>query len=325
MKYLVRIVYSGDVHGSERVWRKFLKAAVEHKGEIIFMNGDLTGKKIIPICEMRDGTYKTPKIFGKVWVLKTKQEVEELAQKIRDVGMYPWIAPYEEVMECANNEKKLNKVFEGVMAKEMDRWLKMADEKVPKNVTIIVAPGNDDPFVIDPIIKRWEKETEGRIVYPNDKVVWLDDKHPMVTCEWVNPTPWNSPREEPEHKLRKRLLKKIRMVDEDLIPVLVCAFHAPPYDTGIDLAPKLDRNLRPVLVGGHPVMVPVGSKAVREIIEKFQPLLGLHSHIHESPGEVHIGRTLCINPGSEYDRGILRMYVFDLTDKGVEKYWRMTG
>ena len=42
---------------------------------------------------------------------------------------------------------------------------------------------------------------------------------------------------------------------------------------------------------------PVGSRAVREAIEKTQPLLGLHGHVHESPGAQKLGRTLCVNPG----------------------------
>jgi Icc-related predicted phosphoesterase len=53
-------------------------------------------------------------------------------------------------------------------------------------------------------------------------------------------------------------------------------------------------------------MVPVGSTAVRTVIERHQPLLGLHGHIHESQGKNVIGRTLCVNPGSEYTEGVLR-------------------
>ena len=44
-------------------------------------------------------------------------------------------------------------------------------------------------------------------------------------------------------------------------------------------------------------------RAVRQLIEEYQPLLALHGHIHESRGEARIGRTLCINSGSEYNSG----------------------
>jgi len=227
-------------------------------------------------------------------------------------------------MEIAHDPKKQDELFKKLMIESIERWMKLIMEKVDLSRTrVIVNPGNDDIFEIDPIIKRYEEESKGRIIYPLDKVVWLDDKHPMISCEWTNPTPWNTPREEPEDKLKKRLEEKFKLVKD--YENLVCNFHCPPYDSGIDMAPKLDKNLKPILVGGHPVMVPVGSKAIREVIEKYQPLLCLHSHIHESPGEVYIGRTLCINPGSEYDRGIFRAYIFDLEPSGIGKHWRTYG
>jgi hypothetical protein len=60
-------------------------------------------------------------------------------------------------------------------------------------------------------------------------------------------------------------------------------FHCPPYDTYLDQGPKLDETLKPVLsMGGGIKMIPVGSPAIRNAIDKYQPLLGLHGHIHES-------------------------------------------
>jgi Icc-related predicted phosphoesterase len=58
--------------------------------------------------------------------------------------------------------------------------------------------------------------------------------------------------------------------------------------------------------------VPVGSTAVRRLIEEAQPLLALHGHIHESRGEVRIGRTLALNSGSEYNTGRLHGVVVQL-------------
>jgi len=70
-------------------------------------------------------------------------------------------------------------------------------------------------------------------------------------------------------------------------------------------------------------MVPVGSKAVRTIIEKYQPLLGLHGHIHESPGFVRIGRTQCLNPGSEYAEGILKGYLVEINRSKITQLRRV--
>lgn len=63
--------------------------------------------------------------------------------------------------------------------------------------------------------------------------------------------------------------------------------HAPPYDSALDRSRD---------------NVPWGSRAVRHAIEKHQPLLSLHGHIHDSPevsGRIRdeIGRTVAVNPG----------------------------
>jgi len=63
--------------------------------------------------------------------------------------------------------------------------------------------------------------------------------------------------------------------------------HGPPAGLGLD-----------VCRGG----TPVGSRAVRRFLERVQPRLALHGHIHESPQEsgawkAAVGRTVCIQPG----------------------------
>ena len=60
---------------------------------------------------------------------------------------------------------------------------------------------------------------------------------------------------------------------------------------------------------------PVGSHAVRQVVEQYQPLLGLFGHIHEAKGTAHLGRTLCINPGSLYEQGRLQGAIVNLTPR----------
>jgi Icc-related predicted phosphoesterase len=102
-------------------------------------------------------------------------------------------------------------------------------------------------------------------------------------------------------------------------------FHAPPYGTGLDEAPALDENMRPV--HGGAVMKPVGSKAVRESILKYEPALSIHGHIHESRGVAKLGRTLAMNPGSSYTDGVLQGAVLELNEKKgkVGKYILVNG
>jgi Icc-related predicted phosphoesterase len=90
----------------------------------------------------------------------------------------------------------------------------------------------------------------------------------------------------------------------------------------------LDWNTDPpsqIVKAGQLVLFGAGSASVRRAIESHQPLLGLHGHIHESPGAVKLGRTLCINPGSEYGEGILRGCLVTLADGKIESDQMTTG
>ena len=52
-------------------------------------------------------------------------------------------------------------------------------------------------------------------------------------------------------------------------------------------------------------MLPVGSRSIRRLVEERQPTLALHGHIHEGRGRYKLGRAVGINPGSQYQDGVL--------------------
>ncbi len=140
---------------------------------------------------------------------------------------------------------------------------------------------------------------------------------------YTNHTPWNSPKEVDEEVLE---LKIEAMASKLNNPAnAIWNIHVPPINTPIDQAPKLDATLKPVFSGGHMTMISAGSAATRKTIEKYQPLIGIHGHIHESKGVVKIGRTMCFNPGSEYGAGILRGLICDLDDGKVKSYLLTSG
>jgi Icc-related predicted phosphoesterase len=145
----------------------------------------------------------------------------------------------------------------------------------------------------------------------------------LVSMGWTNPTPWNTFREAPEDVLASKIDKIVAQVPD--MDRAVFNFHAPPYGTGLDEAPALDDNMRPI--HGGAVMKPVGSTAVREAILKYQPPLSVHGHIHESRGVSKLGRTLAVNPGSSYSDGVLQGAVLDLNEKKgkVGKYILVNG
>jgi uncharacterized protein len=137
----------------------------------------------------------------------------------------------------------------------------------------------------------------------------------MASLGVVPHTPWDTERECSEEELGKQIDQMLDQLPEGRNCIL--NLHCPPYASGLDDAPELDATLKPVIRGGRPSIVPVGSHAVREAIKRYQPVVGLHGHIHESRGAQKIGRTLCVNPGSDYSSGVLRGAVVDIADDGT--------
>jgi len=316
----IRLFFSVDVHGNTELWNKWMNAAEKYKTSVIILAGDLTGKAIIPIFDMKD--HYEAEIRGKKRVARGKEELEDLKRFIEGYGYYYVVLTPEEADELAKDEAKVDALFKQLISERMRKWLDILIQKVDLSSTMaIVMPGNDDEFYIDDIIREYE---DRGILYPLDKVIELEHGYQVVSLDYVNPTPWSTPREVPDKKLAKIIQEKMEMVTGDRSKVIF-NFHPPPYNTKIDLAPKLDKNLRPVYIGGAPEMVHVGSTSVRKAIEEHQPILGLHGHIHESSGVDKIGNTLVMNPGSEYSEGVLRAYLIELDQDGIVDWWRIEG
>jgi Icc-related predicted phosphoesterase len=197
----------------------------------------------------------------------------------------------------------------------LSRWLDIAEERLRgTGIRCFVQPGNDDPYEVDSVFRSSDviQNVDGRLIQ-------LDDHHEMINIGAANQTPWNCPRDKTEDELTQ-LIEKVASELRNPSQA-VFNLHVPPYDTNLDIAPELDETLTPKLsVTGGFKMIPVGSKAVRQAIEKYQPILGLHGHIHESRSAQKIGKTMCINPGSEYGEGVLRGVVLELSRNGLDSY-----
>jgi len=101
--------------------------------------------------------------------------------------------------------------------------------------------------------------------------------------------------------------------------------HVPPFGSGLDEAPVLDAELRVQASLGQVKFAPVGSTAVRDMLVAVQPLVGLHGHIHESRGIRRIGRTIAINPGSDYSTGTLNGALITLEGEKVAAHQLVRG
>jgi len=311
-----KILFATDMHGSEGSWRKFLNASAMLKVHVAICGGDLTGKMIVPIVEQKDGKY-TYYLMGGTHTTDSAG-LEKAFKDIRGIGYYPHVTNESEYEEMTRNPKKVDEVFHDVMISTLKRWLDLIPEKVPSETKVVVCPGNDDRFPVDELIEKHKSVINGE-----GKVIKIDESHEMVSCGWVNPSPWKTAREEEEDKLEERLERYISQLTD--IKNAIFNFHAPPFESKIDEAPLLDKDLNPIIQGGSVVMVPVGSKAVRKMIEKYQPFLGLHGHIHESAGCIKIGRTHCVNPGSEYAEGIIRAFFIEFKGDKLSRLQRIEG
>jgi uncharacterized protein len=291
------IYYASDVHGSDRCWRKFLGAGKFYKAQVLIMGGDLTGKAIVPITRHDDDVHTTT-FLGEQRTATTAEELDELLSAIRFNGFYPWIATASEIGSLHGDPEMQKHLFERIMTDETRRWVALADERLASTSTrAYVMAGNDDPWLIDDAL-----EGSDSVQLCDDRIVEVEG-HEMISSSYANPTPWNSPRELDEEQLYRRINELARQLEAPQRAIF--NLHVPPYDSGLDTANQLNPDLTRVMKHGEPVDIPVGSHAVRQLIEEYQPLVALHGHIHESRGAARIGRTLALNSGSEYNTGRL--------------------
>lgn len=280
--------------------------------------GDLTGKAIVPIVQ-RNGGYETD-LFGVHRTARDEQQLATLQRDIADVGYYSFVTTADEATRLASDEPGRDELLARLMNERVQEWLALATERLADiTVPLYLIPGNDDEFVIDEVLKQPGHSP----VNADGRVLDIPGGLQLLASGWSNHTPWQTPREESEEALYDRLDALARQVHDPRRAVFM--IHVPPYDSGLDTAPLLDENLRPTVSAGDVLRGPVGSTAVRRIIEHYQPLLAIHGHIHESGGERRIGKTLCINPGSEANAGILRGYLIDIGRKGIELAQRVEG
>lgn len=312
----LRLYYASDVHGSDVCWRKFLNAAGFYGVDTLIMGGDLCGKGLAPVVR-ENGGWTLP-LAGEERHATSEEQLEELEKLVQQSGLYPQRMSAEEFARISADSKALDEVFEQALVDGVRRWMEMADERLAKSeATAYVMPGNDDPWAIDAAL-----ENRARVIACDDKVVRIG-AHEMLSLGWANETPWHTDRELDEAALYERIKRLADQLEDPASSIF--NIHVPPHDSGLDTAIELDDTLRPVMVGGQPVEIPVGSTAVRQIIEEFQPALGLFGHIHESRGVDLIGRTMCINPGSNYGTGAIDGVLVELHDEGVRNKHLVSG
>lgn len=314
---ITTIYYASDVHGSNRCFRKFLNAAKFYKANVLVMGGDILGKAIVFLEEMRPGVYVTGEHGNRV-ELTTEAEVQDFEKRAGDKGLYPYRCCQGEP-EKLRASGEIETLFERLMKERLIEWVTLADERLAgTGVQCLMMGGNDDPPSV------LEALEDGRIVRnPEGGPVELDEMSEMISCGWSNPTPWHTPRECSEEELGKRI--DVLMAQVKRPESLVMNLHVPPFQSGLDDAPELNASLKVQTSLGQTRFKPVGSTAVRAAIERYQPLMGLHGHIHEAHASCKIGRTVCINPGSDFGEGVLHGVLATLNKGKLRGYQMVSG
>jgi uncharacterized protein len=311
------IYYVSDVHGSERCFRKFLNAAKFYRANVLVMGGDILGKAIVFLEEERPGVFVTEE-HGHQVRFTSMDELQAFEKRAADKGLYPHRCRQGELQELRDSGK-IGPLFEHLMRKRLEEWVALADERLAgTGVRCFIMGGNDDPPSV------LEALAEASVVCnPEEHIVQLNEENEMISCGWSNPTPWHTPREYSEEDLGKHidaLMARVRRPE-----TAVMNLHVPPYQSGLDDAPELDATLKVQTSLGQTRFKPVGSTAVRAAIERYQPLLGLHGHVHEAHASCKIGRTVCINPGSDFSEGVLHGALVTLNKGKLKGYQMVSG
>jgi Icc-related predicted phosphoesterase len=309
----IKIFFVTDIHGSNVCYRKFLNALKAYKVDVGILLGDLTGKVLVPLVERAGGGWETT-LMGTHTEVNAAEELAELKKTIEMLGYY-WVHQTpDEFRTYRDDSGKVDVLFKQLMLARLKEWIALADERLAgTSFKVYMAPGNDDHLEVDQVI-----EDSAAIVNCNNRNVMVGN-HEMITFSWTNPTPWNTPREKPDEELEPMLEELVAKVQDKKNAIF--NFHAPPYGFALDLAPELTKDL----IQAADRKIHVGSRAVAKMIEDYQPLLGLHGHIHESRGVQRIRRTTIINPGSEYSEGILKGVVVVLEKGKVKDYVFTSG
>lgn len=316
----LRCYMCSDLHAANRAYRKLLNAIKtnHYEAHVVLIAGDLTGKAIVPIVAEGNGHYHAS-FLDQQHNVETENELQELERAISDIGYYPHRTEPDEVAALQANPDQMTELFRRKMIERVGEWVALAEERIGQSgVQFYMMPGNDDDFGVDEQIAR-----SSYVINPVGKTIQLNEFHELIGFDYANPTPWQTPREWSEDEYYTQI--KARAAGLQNVGRAVFMIHVPPYDSGLDTAPELDKNLRPKVTMGDVLRVPVGSTGVRRALQELQPVVSVHGHVHEAPGQSKIGRTTCFNAGSEANQGILRGFVLDLGKDKLDRAFRVQG
>lgn len=314
-----RIFFATDIHGSEQCFRKWLNAARVYDANVLVLGGDVTGKILVPLTHEHDGSWRG-EIYEEPVLARSDDELASLQKRIRTMGRYDVLLTVEEKHEVDRNPERQEALFRQAIKESLERWVALAEERLADSgVPAFMMLGNDDFPELTEVLRG-----SSYVKHAEDGIFELPGGYELLSLGFSTPTPWHTPREISEDEMLVKINERAAQLTHPQHAVF--NIHVPPISTHLDQAPLLDADLRPVVDTSGIRTGSVGSQAVRDAIVQYGPLLGLHGHVHESPGAQKLGPTLSINPGSDYGDGILRGAIVDIDrDKGIRSWQIVQG
>jgi Icc-related predicted phosphoesterase len=321
---VTKLFFVTDVHGSENTFRKFVNSGKFYGVDVLVLGGDIAGKMVVPILDLGGGHYRST-IQSITHELDGADEIAAFEKRAGKLGSYTTIVTPDEYDAMSADPALVDSAYHRLATARLGKWIDLAEERLAgTGIKLYMTGGNDDA---QDILGALDEHARENVVNCEGKRVVIDeDEHLMLSSGLSNPTPWNTPREVPDEELAAHIEELVAGVSD--FSRVIFNFHAPPKDSTLDTAAELDWTTDPpkvVTSGGTPVMAGAGSAAVRAAIEKYQPLLSLHGHIHESRGQTSIGRTVSVNPGSEYGEGVLRGAIVTIAGDTVDNVQLTSG
>ena len=304
----LRFFVASDLHGSDRCFRKVVRALEFYRADLAVIAGDLSPKDLV-IVERKESGYRARAASASAWS-PLAEPLDVFRKRLADAGCLTVLTP-DEASSFTGRETRRDwqHLFDHAFRKQLEQWQLFAEHELGTDaVRLLWVPGNDDA--------DWVDEQLGNPPFFNLDLRRFVVGHSLrfAGVGGSNPTPWNTPREYVEQELAERLDRLFDLRSPD---GLIAVTHIPPRASGLDMAPALTSDLSYEMVLGQPVLKPVGSGAVRAMIERVQPLLVVSGHVHEARGSTRIGRTVCINPGSLYHQGILFGCLIEIRDQKI--------
>jgi len=274
----MKVLYTSDLHGEIHLYQELLSLAISSSSEIMVMGGDLLPS--FPPTKRYEDMVPNQKTF-------IDQFLSPFFQRILETTSIQQI-----FLVAGNWDLGYSFLFKETPEKIFD--LNQRSYRLKNGYELLGYPFvPPTPFRPKDFEKMDDRETP-----------WPPQKNPSYTLSSDPRDPWlppASPRGERPEASRLipvdpyRYLRERETIEEDLdrLPKplrsrrAIYIMHSPPFGTRLDL-----------IEGGKSA----GSRSILAFIERNQPLLTLHGHIHESPALSgtyvdRIGDTLSINPG----------------------------